>query len=80
MTTIRRGERKQYSSGMKRDSEDGKLDYTLLFDDPLADRYVAHLTEGARHYGDRNWMKASTEGAMMFLERLTPWKADPDDR
>lgn len=55
------GERMDFDSGMRRDVEDGKIDYTLLFDGPLADRYAAHLSKGASKYGPRNWMLACSE-------------------
>jgi hypothetical protein len=43
---------------MVRSSEDGKLDYTLVFDGPLLKRLAAHLTKGAAEFGERNWMLA----------------------
>jgi hypothetical protein len=54
------GERHQFDTGFVRDTEEGKLDYTLIFDGPMADRYAAHMTKGAEKYGKRNWMQAST--------------------
>jgi hypothetical protein len=53
------GKREQFESGMQRDVEDDKLDYTLALDGPMFDRFVAHLTKGAKKYEARNWMKAS---------------------
>ena len=55
------GARVEFDSGFVRDTEDGKLDYTLLFDGPMADRIAAHLTKGAKKYGARNWALACTE-------------------
>lgn len=52
------GERQEFESGMVRDTAEGKIDYTLAYDGPLLDRYAAHLTEGAKKYDKRNWMKA----------------------
>jgi hypothetical protein len=54
------GKREEFASGMRRDTEDGKPDYTLLFDGPLMDRLAAHLTKGAVKYGRRNWTQASS--------------------
>jgi hypothetical protein len=54
------GERVEFDTGFVRDTEEGKIDYTLLFDGPMADRYAAHMTKGAEKYGTRNWMQAST--------------------
>ena len=54
------GARQEYDSGFVRDTEDGKLDYTLLFDGPMAERIAAHLTKGSEKYGPRNWALACT--------------------
>ena len=53
------GKREEFDSGMVRDTEDGKIDYTLIFDGPMLERWAAHLTKGAAKYEARNWMKAS---------------------
>jgi hypothetical protein len=53
------GERQEFDSGMVRDTAEGKVDYTLVFDGPLVDRYAAHLTKGAEKYAVRNWMQAT---------------------
>jgi hypothetical protein len=53
------GERKQFDSGMQRDTTTGKTDYTLVLDGPMFERWAAHLTAGAHKYDKRNWMKAS---------------------
>lgn len=63
------GKREDFPSGMRRDTEDGKLDYTLLFDGPLADRYAAHMTKGAAKYGERNWQLAATEAEYKRFRR-----------
>ncbi len=55
------GERQEFSSGMVRDTAEGKTDYTLIMDGPMHDRYAEHLTKAAvTKYGARNWMKART--------------------
>lgn len=55
------GERQEFESGMVRDTAAGKIDYTLIMDGPMHDRYAIHLTNAAlRKYGARNWMKART--------------------
>lgn len=55
------GERQVFDSGMVRDTAEGKIDYTLIMDGPMHDRYAIHLTNAAiRKYGARNWMKART--------------------
>jgi dATP/dGTP diphosphohydrolase len=52
------GKREEYASGMVRDVADDKTDYTLILDGPMFDRWAAHLTNGAKKYAKRNWMKA----------------------
>jgi hypothetical protein len=53
------GKRESFDSGMVRDTEDGKLDYSLVLDGPMFKRWAAHLTKGAAKYAPRNWMKAA---------------------
>ena len=53
------GERKQFDSGMQRDTTTAKTDYTLALDGPMFERYAVHLTKGAQKYDKRNWMKAT---------------------
>ena len=52
------GERKQFESGMVRDTAEGKIDFSLALDGPMFRRYAIHLTKGAIKYAKRNWMKA----------------------
>lgn len=63
------GERKQFDGGMVRDTEEGKLDYTLILDGPMLKRWAAHLTKGAKKYEARNWMKAQGEAEMERAKR-----------
>lgn len=53
------GARMEFDSGMVRDTEEGKLDYSLVLDGPMFERWAAHLTKGAQKYDTRNWMKAA---------------------
>lgn len=53
------GKRQQFSSGMQRDVTEGKTDYTLVMDGPMFERWATHLTNGAKKYDKRNWMKAN---------------------
>jgi len=53
------GKREQFESGMVRDVADDKIDYTLVFDGPMLERWAVHLTKGAKKYAKRNWMKAN---------------------
>lgn len=63
------GQREQFDSGMVRDTEDGKIDYTLILDGPMLDRLAAHLTKGAKKYEPRNWMQASGQEELERFER-----------
>lgn len=53
------GTRRQFDSGMVRDVADDKIDYLLVFDGPMLERWAAHLTKGAKKYNKRNWLKAA---------------------
>lgn len=55
------GARAVFASGMQRDITAGKIDYTLIFDGPMFERWAAHLTKGALKYEPRNWMKANSD-------------------
>jgi len=52
------GKREEFISGMVRDTEEGKIRYDLALDGPMFDRYARHMTNGAKKYEPRNWMKA----------------------
>lgn len=68
------GKRQELGNGV-RDTEDGKTDYTLIFDGPMYDRWAEHLTKGAKKYAARNWLGfksdpvAATERAKRSLAR-----------
>lgn len=58
------GERREFASGMVRDTTTGKPDVERIFDGPMADRWAEHLTNGATKYpdvkpGTPNWTLAS---------------------
>lgn len=66
------GERKSFDSGMVRDTADNKIDYTLILDGPMFERWAQHLTTGAQKYAKRNWMKASdAEELDRFVQSAT---------
>ena len=50
------GERHEFGGGMVRDTAEGKIDYTLVFDGVMLERWAEHLTKGAVKYDARNWM------------------------
>ena len=60
------GARKEFASGMVRDTSEGKVDYTSLLFGPMLDRWAAHLTKGREKYPDPepgvpNWTLAEGE-------------------
>lgn len=78
------GKRQDYESGMRRDVEDDKPDFTLAVDGPMFERYAMHLTKGAKKYGRRNWQLANSEEEMERFKRsafrhLIQWLAGDRD-
>ncbi len=55
------GQRQQFASGMVRDVTTNKIDHLLVRDGPMLRRWAVHLTNGAKKYDKRNWMKAAGE-------------------
>ena len=60
------GERSEYESGMRRDTQDGKPNFALCmteqpFDDQMLTRWAALMERGAKKYGKRNWQLANSE-------------------
>jgi hypothetical protein len=60
------GERKQFESGMVRDTVEGKIDYARVADGPMLKRWADHITKGAVKYPDTkpgvpNWTLAGGE-------------------
>ena len=53
------GQRQTFESGMVRDVTTNKIDYSLVLDGPMFDRWAAHMTKGAAKYSARNWMLAA---------------------
>ena len=55
------GARQSFASGMVRDTEEGKTDYTSLVEvEPLLTRLCQHLHKGAVKYGRGNWQHADS--------------------
>jgi hypothetical protein len=54
------GVREEYASGMRRDTQEGKPDYTLI-DIPFLTRLANHLVKGAKKYGEDNWRLANSK-------------------
>jgi len=55
------GERMEFSSGMVRDTTEGKTLYHLVFSGPMLWRWAELLTRGAEKYDENNWMKAESK-------------------
>ena len=53
------GKRQEFASGMRRDTQDGKVLYHLVASGPMLARWAKHLTGGAKKYSEDNWMQAS---------------------
>ncbi len=58
------GKRAEFTSGMVRDTSEGKTRYHRVADGPMFRRWAEHLTKGARKYPDTapgrpNWTLAS---------------------
>lgn len=68
------GERKQFQSGMVRDTTEGKTQYHRVFEGPMVDRWAEHLTKGAVKYPDlptgaANWtLAAGDEERNRFIQ------------
>jgi Domain of unknown function (DUF5664) len=54
------GAREEYASGMRRDTQQGKPDYTLI-DRAFLYRWAMLMTRGAEKYGRENWRLAASE-------------------
>ena len=61
------GQRQDYASGMRRDTQEGKPDFALIvplgvpYDEQMLTRWAALMERGAVKYGIRNWEKANSE-------------------
>jgi len=73
--TLDSGKRQEYDSGMKRDLQDGKPDFSLIvsmmmpYEEMMLTRWAALMTRGAEKYGRNNWQLANSE------EELESFKA-----
>jgi hypothetical protein len=57
------GKREEFKSGMRRDTQEGKIRYDLIYM-PMLKRWAELMTRGAEKYGDNNWMKANGQEEM----------------
>lgn len=80
------GQRQEFASGMVRDVTEDKVNYLLVFDGPMLDRWAAHMTAGAKKYAARNWMLAAgpeeyerfRESATRHFRKWLAGEADED--
>jgi hypothetical protein len=78
------GAREQYDSGMVRDIDKDKPDYTLI-DGPFLYRWAMLMVRGAEKYGRDNWRKADSEKELhrfqaSALRHMHQWlDDDPSD-
>lgn len=69
------GKRQHYDSGMNRDVEDGKTDFTYLiipgvpYEDQPIHRIMELYMRGAEKYGRNNWQKANSKEEMERFKR-----------
>jgi hypothetical protein len=61
------GKRQEYSTGMRRDLQDGKPDFYLItpkdlpYKEQMLTRWAELMTRGKEKYGSRNWELAKTD-------------------
>lgn len=69
------GQRRQFATGAVRDIQEGKGRHDLIPSIPL-DRIAKHYENGARKYGDDNWMKGIPLKSFFdsALRHLQKWK------
>jgi len=63
------GEREHFDSGMVRDTETGKTDYTYTLTGPMLQRWAEHLQKGAVKYDRDNWTLAAGRVELDRFER-----------
>lgn len=73
-----------YPSGMVRGEDGGKVNFLLVRDGPMLERWARLLTEQAPDKGKRNWMQAHTQDDLdRFLEsadrHMAQWQRGDDD-
>lgn len=54
------GQRQEFPSGMHRDTQEGKADFTLL-DFPMLERWALLMARGAEKYGRDNYKLANSQ-------------------
>lgn len=78
------GIRQEFTSGMLRDTQEGKPRYDLI-PEPMLTRWAELMARGAEKYGERNWEKANSEEelarfvASAFRHFVAWWRGDDDE-
>lgn len=84
------GKRQQFESGMVRDIQEGKIDYSRALDGPMFERWAAHLTRAESKYPDvtpgvPNWTLAAGEEELQRFRKsalrhfIQWWKGQTDE-
>ncbi len=84
------GKRKDYKSGMKRDTQEGKPRFDLLipagqkYNETLLYRWAMLMERGMAKYGERNWEKANSKEEMdrfrqSVFRHMMQWLGDEED-
>lgn len=84
-TTKDSGKRVNFKSGMRRDTQDNKPRYNLVYF-PMLKRWAELMTRGAEKYGDNNWKLADSqeelerfkESALRHLYQYLEGETDED--
>lgn len=83
------GQRQEFESGMVRDVDEDKIDWTGIFHGPMARRWAEHTTAGRKKYPDvelgvPNWTLAAGRGEKVrfkasALRHFMQWFFGEDD-
>lgn len=84
------GKREEHSSGMVRDTREGKPRFDLMvpvgvpYEEQMLTRFAGLLERGARKYSERNWEKANTSDELerakdSAFRHFMQWLAGEDD-
>lgn len=68
------GQRQKFDSGMVRDTQDNKTDFSRVLDGPMLERWAVHLTKGGKKYPDvkpgvPNWTLAAGEEELVRFKK-----------
>lgn len=85
------GNRQDYESGMRRDTQEGKPRFDLIlapgvpYEDQLLTRFASLMARGAVKYGEQNWALANSEKEYKrfkgsALRHMMQWFLDESDK